>query len=86
MPLSRKRPVNDFLFWRISSGVPTARSSPPFLPAPGPRSMIRSARNISSSSCSTTSSEFPLSRKVSRVEINRSLSRACSPILGSSST
>ena len=47
---------------------------------------MRSARPISSSSCSTTTSVLPLSRRAMRVEMSRLLSRACRPMLGSSRT
>ena len=41
--------------------LPSATSVPPRLPAPGPMSMMCSARRIVSSSCSTTTSVLPLS-------------------------
>ena len=41
--------------------VPCATTRPPRLPAPGPMSMMWSARRIVSSSCSTTTSVLPLS-------------------------
>ncbi len=37
-----------------SSGVPSATTSPPWMPAPGPMSTTWSAARIASSSCSTT--------------------------------
>ena len=44
-----------------SATLPCATSRPPRLPAPGPMSMMWSARRIVSSSCSTTTSVLPLS-------------------------
>ena len=44
------------------------------------------AERIMSSSCSTTSTLLPMSRKCLSVPIRRSLSRWCRPMLGSSST
>ena len=49
-----------------SAGVPSATTSPPCSPAPGPMSMSQSAARIIASSCSTTSTVLPRSR--SRVE------------------
>ena len=54
-------PVMDFLFFIMSFAVPTATTSPPCSPAPGPISTIQSAANIVSSSCSTTITELPRS-------------------------
>ena len=48
----------------ISSGLPCATRWPPASPAPGPRSTTKSARRMVSSSCSTTSTVLPRSRKL----------------------
>ena len=58
--------------------------SPPYFPALGPMSITWSARSIMSLSCSTTITEFPVSRRATRELISFSLSRWCNPILGSS--
>ena len=68
----------------ISSAVPTATTLPPCSPAPGPISTMQSAASIVSSSCSTTSTELPKSRRCIRVCSSLSLSLWCSPMLGSS--
>ena len=52
-----------------------ATISPPRIPAFGPTSMIQSALRIISSSCSTTMTEFPASRKALRLLISLILSR-----------
>ena len=69
-----------------SAGVPLATMRPPSRPEPGPRSTIQSARRISDSSCSTTITVLPMSRRRRRVSSRRALSRWCRPIEGSSST
>ena len=56
----------------------------PRSPAPGPKSTMRSASRIVSSSCSTTITVLPMSRRRLRVISRRSLSRWCRPIEGSS--
>ena len=58
----------------MSSILPTAITSPPFTPANGPISTIKSAFLIVFSSCSTTKTEFPRSLKCFNVLINLSLS------------
>ena len=68
----------------MSFTSPVQMTFPPWTPAPGPISTIKSAARIVSSSCSTTITVFPLSRSRLRVAISLSLSRWCSPILGSS--
>ena len=78
--------VIDFLFFNISSREPLAHISPPWTPAPGPISIIKSAHLIASSSCSTTITVFPRSLRFLRVLISFSLSRWWRPIDGSSST
>ena len=82
----RYAPVIDFGSASISSGVPSATNQPPCSPAPGPRSTIQSALRIVSSSCSTTRTVLPRSRRPLRVSKSLSLSRGCRPIEGSSST
>ena len=67
-------PVMEFSDFMISSGVPSATSSPPWMPAPGPMSTIQSALSIVSSSCSTTISELPRSLMFFRVVISFALS------------
>ena len=53
----------------ISAGVPSATISPPWTPAPGPMSTTWSAARIASSSCSTTITVLPRSRRrLQRVE------------------
>ncbi len=79
-------PVNDFGCARICFGVPSAITCPPCSPAAGPRSTIQSASRMVSSSCSTTNTVLPRSRKPLRVSSNLALSRACNPIDGSSNT
>ena len=79
-------PVNDSGFLAMSFAVPSAMILPPCTPAPTPTSMIWSARRMASSSCSTTITVLPKSRKRVNVCSSRSLSRWCKPIDGSSST
>ena len=67
-------PVMESLFFIISLAVPTATTCPPCSPAPGPISTIRSASLMVSSSCSTTITEFPKSRRRFKVAISLSLS------------
>ena len=59
---------------------------PPALPAPGPMSTSQSACRNVASSCSTTMSVLPNSQSSRNVDSNRSLSRLCKPMLGSSRT
>ena len=68
----------------ISSTVPCATTSPPCMPAPGPISTIWSAAYMVSSSCSTTISVLPRSRRRFNVAISLSLSLWCRPMDGSS--
>ena len=79
-------PVSERGAFRMSASVPCATTSPPCTPAPGPMSTTWSARRIASSSCSTTITVLPRSRRRVRVPSRRSLSRWCRPMLGSSST
>ena len=82
---SRCRPVTVLLL-RSASKVPSKTTSPPALPAPGPRSTTWSAIAIVSGLCSTTSTVLPLSRSWSSSWFIRSMSCGCSPIVGSSKT
>ena len=50
----RNCPVTDFLFRSTFAAGPSATTSPPCRPAPGPMSTSQSERRIISSSCSTT--------------------------------
>ena len=78
--------VIDFLFFNISSREPLAHISPPWTPAPGPISIIKSAHLIASSSCSTTITVLPRFLRFLSVFISFSLSRWWRPIDGSSRT
>ena len=71
---------------RSADACPRATSRPPRLPAPGPMSMMWSARRIVSSSCSTTTSVLPLSPSLCSASSRIWLSRGCRPMVGSSST
>jgi hypothetical protein len=70
----------------MASIFPLAITSPPCIPAPGPRSTMYSAALIVSSSCSTTMTVFFLSLKFFNVFMSFLLSLGCKPILGSSNT
>ncbi len=72
--LERYFPVSDLSFFTKSWIFPVATTSPPFSPAPGPISTMKSAFLIVSSSCSTTMIVFPLSLRVLRVLISFRLS------------
>ena len=80
----RNWPVSERGSFSMSLGVPSATTSPPLRPAPGPRSTTQSDARIVSSSCSTTITVLPVSRSESKVRSSRLLSRACRPIDGSS--
>ena len=80
----RYAPVSDCLHCIISSAVPTATTSPPCSPAPGPISTIKSAARMVSSSCSTTMTELPRSLNCFNVARSLSLSLWCKPMEGSS--
>ena len=82
---SRCRPVRVPLA-RSPSTVPSKTTSPPAVPAPGPRSTTWSAIAIVSGLCSTTSTVLPLSRSCSSRSFIRWMSCGCSPIVGSSKT
>ena len=79
-------PVTDAGLASRSWAVPSAMMRPPWTPAPGPRSMMRSAARMVSSSCSTTRTVLPRSRSPRSDSMSRSLSRGCRPMLGSSRT
>ena len=66
--------------------MPEAVTLPPSSPARGPISTKKSAARMASSSCSTTITVLPMSRRRVKVSSKRSLSRWCNPIDGSSST
>ena len=82
---SRCRPVMVPLARRPST-VPSKTTSPPAVPAPGPRSTTWSAIAIVSGLCSTTSTVLPLSRSCSSRSFIRWMSWGCRPIVGSSKT
>ena len=81
---ARKSPVSEAGSSMIWRGVPSATTLPPCSPAPGPMSTMWSAERIVSSSCSTTMTVLPRSRRRSSVSMRRRLSRWCRPMLGSS--
>ena len=64
---------------RSPSTVPSNTTSPPALPAPGPRSTTWSAIAIVSGLCSTTSTVLPLSRSRSSRSFIRWMSCGCRP-------
>ena len=69
---ARKRPVTDSGCACSCAAVPAATTRPPRTPAPGPRSMMWSARRMVSSSCSTTTSVLPRGgQRGQRVEQHR---------------
>ena len=79
-------PVIESLQFITSSGVPAQMTCPPWTPAPGPISTIKSEAFIVSSSCSTTRTLFPKSLISCKDLISFSLSLWCKPIDGSSKT
>ncbi len=83
---ARYCPVTDLRLRSSPLTVPVWTISPPCSPAPGPMSTTWSATMIVSSSCSTTRTVLPSSRRRMSVSMSRRLSRWCSPIDGSSST
>ena len=66
--------------------APTATRRPPSGPEPGPSSRTWSAASTSRGSCSTTTTAFPASARPRRTPTSRSVSRGCSPCVGSSRT
>ena len=80
---ARNCPVTDFLFRCTFEASPSATTWPPCSPAPGPMSTSQSELRIICSSCSTTMTVLPRSRRRSSVPISRLLSRWWSPIDGS---
>ena len=83
---ARYLPVAESSHFRSSFMGPRKSRLPPLRPAPGPRSTIRSARRIVSSSCSTTTTVLPFSFSAFKLSSSRSLSRGCNPMVGSSRT
>ena len=83
---SRYSAVMERRLPRTPASGPSATTSPPWSPAPGPRSMMWSDARMVSSSCSTTRTVLPRSLRRLRVPMSRRLSRWWSPMLGSSST
>ena len=82
----RNCPVGDRGQASRSSSVPWTTTVPPCTPGPGPISTTWSAARIVSSSCSTTITVLPTSRRLSSVAIIFTLSFGCRPIDGSSRT
>ena len=82
----RYLPVILFLFFLIWSILPSATKWPPWIPAFGPTSIIKSAKFIVSSSCSTMITVLPRSFNLFRVDKSFLLSLWCKPIDGSSKT
>ena len=70
----------------VVDASPAPPPSPPWTPGPGPISTMWSAARMVSSSCSTTMTVLPMSRRLSSVAIIFTLSFGCRPMLGSSST
>src|SRR5438046_1497273 len=68
----------------ILSGVPWATTRPPASPAPGPMSMIQSARFTTSRWCSITSTVCPASTSRSSTRHKVRTSSKCRPVVGSS--
>ena len=63
----RNCPVGDALHLMTSSMSPCTTTSPPCTPGPGPISTMWSAARMVSSSCSTTITVLPMSRRLSSV-------------------
>src|SRR3954453_1722620 len=81
---ARNCPVTDLPTRSTFVAGPSATTSPPCRPAPGPMSTSQFERRIISSSCSTTSTVLPMSRSRSGVSISLALSRWWGPVDGSS--
>jgi hypothetical protein len=81
----RCRPVSVPLV-RSPATLPWYTTSPPAVPAPGPRSTTWSATSMTSGLCSTTSTVLPLSRRRRSSSFMRPMSCGCSPMVGSSNT
>ena len=79
-------PVSESGLSSSSVICPCAVTLPPWMPAPGPISINKSACRMISSSCSTTITLLPKSLKWIKVSMSRWLSRICKPIEGSSNT
>ena len=82
----RYAPVRDASLAMTSDTSPVATMWPPCSPAPGPRSTMWSAARIMASSCSTTMTVLPMSRRRVRVPMRRWSSWGCRPTVGSSQT
>ena len=82
----RARAVSEPGQFISSSTPPSKTTSPPLAPASGPRSITQSAARITSGLCSTTSSEWPFSRRASKALRSFSTSKKCRPEVGSSKT
>ncbi len=67
-------PVSESGLYMTSSGDPTATTSPPWTPAPGPISTRQSEESIISSSCSMSITVFPMSLNLFSMTINLALS------------
>src|SRR5690625_5117251 len=81
---ARKRPVCDFLFFAMASGVPVAMMRPPPSPPSGPRSTTQSAVLMTSRLCSITTTVLPWSTSWCSTSSNCSMSWKCRPVVGSS--
>lgn len=69
---------------RNSSGVPLKTILPPFLPPPGPNSMIQSAADMMSKLCSMTTTVLSWSMSLRRWLVSIEQSEMCRPVEGSS--
>ena len=76
--------VREFFAFFRDSTFPEKHTSPPWIPAFGPMSMMWSASSIVSWSCSTTITVLPSSFNLLRVDNSFLLSLWCKPIEGSS--
>src|SRR5204862_1664291 len=77
-------PVTDAATRATLSGVPWATTRPPASPAPGPKSMIQSARFTTSRWCSITSTVCPAWTSRSSTRHRVRTSSRCRPVVGSS--
>ena len=82
----RYRAVRDRRSERNRSGGREQTTSPPFSPAQGPSSMMWSAAWMICRSCSTTTTVLPACARSRRIAASVAVSRACRPMVGSSST
>ena len=79
-------PVGDCGFSSTSFAFPCSRISPPFSPAPGPISIIQSARLMRAGLWSISTSVFPRDWTFLRTFQRASTSLWCNPLAGSSRT